>query len=78
MGKNPKIVQFWESVVTKTHLSYNTSSDELGRVAKVWFGLDSGTTSRDRVEFGLHSSGFYWVITIGLPSGFRVFQILLQ
>ena len=39
--------------------------------------MKSGSKRRARVEFGLQSSGFYRVITLGLPSGFRVFRVLL-
>ena len=34
--------------------------------------MKSGSKSRVQVEFRLQSSGFYQVITIGLPLGFRV------
>ena len=41
-------------------------SDEVG------FGSVLGNDSWVQVDFGLQSSGFYQVITLGLPSGFGV------
>ena len=38
--------------------------------------MKSGSKGRVRVEFGLQSSGFYRVITIGLPSGFHTMNVL--
>ena len=39
--------------------------------------MKSGSKSRVRVKFELQSSGFYRVITIWLPSGFRVFRVFI-
>ena len=41
----------------------------------VGFRSGSCTDSRVRVKFGLQSSGFYRVITLGLPSGFALINV---